>query len=234
MEPEYNKEGIRLIKPRNINTSRELNQALNDINLTVFKPENGINVYCEDEHAASFVKFLLNREMEINIELYMQFVSVNLGWSNYIQLYERNIPEFRNNIILLDADVPKMKEYKKKRQMIEEADNITFLPVEIEKGIFALLKDYGKFNEFQEKYSNVSALNYDICFNEWAWDINKYESVDFKNWFTHMEAILGDRTILFRFWMDKNQEKVDTFLNNFVHIFNVLAEQLEIDTLPVL
>ena len=232
LEPEYSKEGMRMIKPRNISTANELNEILNDINLTVIRTENRINVYCEDEHAVSFVRYLLSKEMGINTELYMRFIDIDLGWTNYVQLYEKEIPEFRNNIILLDADVPQMKEYRNKKRTIESAVNISFLPVEVEKGLFVLLKDHGNFNEFQNSYSVVKALNYDICFNEWALDSDDYKSEDFKHWFDHIENILGDRNILFKFWMDKNEEKVDIFLNDFITVFNTLAERMEADALP--
>ncbi|MCI9663635.1 MAG: ATP-binding protein [Lachnospiraceae bacterium] len=232
LEPEYSEEGMRMIKPRNISTANELNEILNDINLTVIRTENRINVYCEDEHAVSFVKYLLSKEMGINTELYMRFIDIDLGWTNYVQLYEKEIPEFRNNIILLDADVPQMKEYRNKKRTIESAVNISFLPVEVEKGLFALLKDHGNFNEFQNSYSVVRALNYDICFNEWALGSDDYKSEDFKHWFDHIENILGDRNILFKFWMDKNEEKVDIFLNDFITVFNTLAERMEADALP--
>lgn len=232
LEPEYSKEGMRMIKPRNISTANELNEILNDINLTVIRTENRINVYCEDEHAVSFVRYLLSKEMGINTELYMRFIDIDLGWTNYVQLYEKEIPEFRNNIILLDADVPQMKEYRNKKRTIESAVNISFLPVEVEKGLFVLLKDHGNFNEFQNSYSVVKALNYDICFNEWTLDSDDYKSEDFKHWFDHIENILGDRNILFKFWMDKNEEKVDIFLNDFITVFNTLAERMEADALP--
>lgn len=223
-----------MIRPRNISTANELSEILNDINLTVTRTSNHVNVYCEDEHATSFIKFLLSKELGINTDLYMRLVDVNLGWPNYVQLYEKEIPEFRNNIILLDADVPETKNYKNKKNIVEAADNIIFLPITIEKDLFVLLKNHGNFNEFQTAYSNVSTLNYDICFNEWVLNVNSYESNDFKHWFSHMEKILGDRTILFSFWIDKNREKVDAFLDKFVNTFNMLAEKMESDSLPII
>jgi AAA15 family ATPase/GTPase len=234
LDPKYDEEGTRMIRPRNISTANELSEILNDINLTVTRTSNHVNVYCEDEHATSFIKFLLSKELGINTDLYMRLVDVNLGWPNYVQLYEKEIPEFRNNIILLDADVPETKNYKNKKNIVEAADNIIFLPITIEKDLFVLLKNHGNFNEFQTAYSNVSTLNYDICFNEWVLNVNSYESNDFKHWFSHMEKILGDRTILFSFWIDKNREKVDAFLDKFVNTFNMLAEKMESDSLPII
>ncbi len=233
LEPKYSGEGMRMIEARNISTSNELNTILNDINLTLTKTENRINVYCEDEHATSFLKFLLTNKLEINPELYMRFIDIDLSWTHYVQLYEKEIPEFRNNIILLDADVLEMKEYLKKRTTVEAAENIEFLPLTIEKDLFSLLKVYSNFNEFQKSYSNVSALNYDICFKDWALNIEQYSSNDFKHWFFPLEKIIGDRDILFKFWTDRNQEKTENFLEKFIHMFNELAERNETDSIPV-
>ena len=126
-----------------------------------------------------------------------------------------------------------MKEYLKKRTTVEAAENIEFLPLTIEKDLFSLLKVYSNFNEFQKSYSNVSALNYDICFKDWALNIEQYSSNDFKHWFFHLEKIIGDRDILFKFWTDRNQEKTEIFLEKFIHMFNELAERNETDSIPV-
>ena len=100
------------------------------------------------------------------------------SWTNYVQLYEKNVPEFKDNIIVLDGDVPSKPEFRSKARVINEAGNFLFLPLVIEKGLFILLKDYDKFAEFQENYSCVSALNYDICFNEWPLGSNQYATSD--------------------------------------------------------
>lgn len=39
----------------------------------------------------------------------MTFVDIDLGWTNYVQLIGKGIPEFRNNVVVLDGDVPKKK-----------------------------------------------------------------------------------------------------------------------------
>ena len=49
----------------------------------------------------------------------MSFVDINLGWPNYVQLAEKGVPEFKNNIIVLDGDVPQKREYRSKAQVIQ-------------------------------------------------------------------------------------------------------------------
>lgn len=193
---------------------------------------NKINIYCEDMRASIFLQYMLSNALRINLELYMSFVDINLGWTNYVQLYEKKVPEFKNNIIVLDGDVPSKQEFRSKARIINEAGNFLFLPLVIEKDLFVLLKEYNKFAEFQENYSCVAAFNYDICFNEWPLESNQYVTLDYKAWFKHIESILGDQTILYRFWCDNNQQQVEEFVANFIEKFNVLAERKEVDALP--
>ena len=48
LEPEYGSDGKRMIIPKNIRTSAELNQCLNDINLSISTENDKLHVYCED------------------------------------------------------------------------------------------------------------------------------------------------------------------------------------------
>lgn len=109
-----------------------------------------VNIYCEDERAASFVRFLINNCLRINLDLYMNWVDINLGWTNYMQLYTKEVPEFKNNIILLDGDVPYKDEYKKWEKTIKASKNIMIIPIAVEQGLFSWLKDIETFTKFAE------------------------------------------------------------------------------------
>ena len=136
------------------------------------------------------------------------------------------------NLVAPGGDVPQKREYRNKSRLVEESGNILILPLVIEKDLFVLLKDYECFGEFSQNYSHVSALTYDICFSEWPLDADQYNTNDFKNWFKHIEGVLGNQNILFQYWCDKNTDKVATFIDNFVPKFNALAEQKDADGLP--
>ena len=69
LEPQYDQEGTRTIMPRNISTSTELNQILNDINLTVPSGNSKLNIYCEDTRAIAFLQYLLSSVLNINLDL---------------------------------------------------------------------------------------------------------------------------------------------------------------------
>ncbi|MGC7871811.1 AAA family ATPase [Desulfosporosinus sp. SYSU MS00001] len=232
LEPQYDGEGTRTIMPKNISTTSELNSILNDINLVGPNTGSKINVYCEDMLAVSFTQYVLSDALGINLDLYMNFVDINLGWTNYVQLYEKNVPEFKNNIIILDGDVPQKSEYRSKAQVVFAADNFLFLPLVIEKGLFETLKNHDAFNRFHDSYSKVPAFTYDLCFNEWPLETERYSTDDYKHWFVKAEEILGDQDALFSFWCNEHHEAVETFVEHFVRAFNLLAERKEVDALP--
>lgn len=232
LEPKYDREGMRTIAPKNISTSTELSQILNDINLSIPSGNSKINVYCEDTRAISFLQYVLSAALNINLDLYMSFVDINLGWPNYVQLAEKGVPEFKNNIIVLDGDVPQKREYRSKAQVIQDARNFIFLPLVIEEGVFRLLKDHGAFSRFQESFSRVPGFTYDVCFNSWPLDADSYGTDDFKHWYAQSESALGDQTILFAFWCSEHHNEVATFVGNFIKTFNELAEKNDVDAIP--
>ena len=232
LEPTYDSEGMRSIMPRNIRSCSELNGILNDINLTVPITDDKLNIYCEDNLAVSFVVYLLEKSLKTNLDLYMKFIDINLGWTNYIQLIDKGVPEFVNNLIILDGDVKEQREYRNKKNIVEKSGNVLFLPLVIEKDLFIMLKDHALFNNFIKEYCNVPSFNYDICFSDWALETSAYSTNEIKNWFEKISSILGGTNLLFQFWIDKNKECIDLFLDNFKKVFNMLANKKEIDGLP--
>ena len=232
LEPQYDQEGMRTIMPKNISTSTELGQILNDINLSIPTGNSKINIYCEDTRAVSFLQYVLSAALTINLDLYMSFIDINLGWTNYVQLAEKGVPEFRNNVIVLDGDVPQKREYRSKETAIRDSGNFIFLPLVIEEGLFRALKDHGAFSRFQESFSRVPGFTYDVCFNNWPLDADSYGTNDFKQWYAQAESALGDQTILFAFWCNEHRDKVAAFVENFIEMFNKLAESNDVDAIP--
>lgn len=232
LEPQYDREGTRTIMPKNISTSTELGQILNDINLSISTGNSKINIYCEDTRAVSFLQYVLSAALTINLDLYMSFIDINLGWTNYVQLAEKGVPEFRNNVIVLDGDVPQKREYRSKETAIRDSGNFIFLPLVIEEGLFRALKDHGAFSRFQESFSRVPGFTYDVCFNNWPLDADSYGTNDFKQWYAQAESALGDQTILFAFWCNEHRDKVAAFVENFIEMFNKLAESNDVDAIP--
>lgn len=232
LEPNYDEEGVRTVSPRNVVNSSDLTVVLNDINLTVPTTNSKINVYCEDDRASSMVRYLLTSKLGLNIDLYMNFVSINLGWTNYIQLYTKRVPEFTDNVIILDGDVPQKPGYESKRDTIDTSDNILLLPLVIEKDLFDTLKDHAAFNVFSSNYSQTSAFNYDICFRDWTQSSSHYDTLCIKQWYSAIIQAIGNEEILFRFWCDRNTGKCTEFTQKFVAAFNKMADKKDADALP--
>ena len=233
LQPNYNQKGERIILPQNIASSSELSIALNDINLLISTDRTKLNIYCEDARAISFVRYILSERLGINQDLYMNFVDIDLSWNNYVHLCEKRVPEFRNNVVILDGDVRNQRGFVARKKVLEESQNFLILPLTIEKDLFIELKKPIAFSDFQSKFSNVSTLNYDICFCNWTKTSEEYETLDFKHWFEHLENILGDQTILYAFWYNRHHEECDKFLDDFVKTFNLLANRMELDGLPM-
>lgn len=231
LEPSYDDSGNRTIQATNIIYSHELNSKLCDINLSLIPSNNKINIYCEDDRAKSFVRHLLNVKLNQNVDSMMSFIDVNLGWSNYIQLVGKKVPEFLNNLIILDGDVLEKEDYTEtKRSVVESSKNIIFLPLVIEKDLFTLLKKHSVFNNFQKSYVKSEIYTYDMCFRDWPMSPDVYKTVDFKNWFeTLLNDVKKDTDLIFDFWMKINQEKCDDFMKSFIQSFNILANKNEVD-----
>lgn len=231
LEPRYDQEGRRTIVPKNISTSKELSDIFNDINLEIPTDGNKVNIYCEDACASSFLRYVLSTFLNVNLDFYMTFIDINLGWTNYVQLAEKKVPEFRTNMVVLDGDVKAKPEYKSKKAVISEAGNFLFLPLVIERDIFIYLKDHKNFLGFQNSYLKTS-FSYDACFSEWPLEANCYKTADFKKWYNRLENAVGDKNLLFNFWCDKHQDSINMFIEQFKAVFNQLAEAKDVDTLP--
>lgn len=232
LQPQYNEEGERTIMPKNISTSVELKNVLDDINLVPSMASNKLNIYCEDQRAIDFVQYILSKTLSINLDAYMSFVDIDLGWTNYVQLAEKRVPEFCNNMIILDGDVLNKPEFRARENFIRETKNFLFLPLVIEEDIFKLLKNHAAFIRFKEGFSNVPTFTYDICFNNWPLKTEMYGTKDFKEWYKQIENILGNQNILFDFWCSEYTESMHEFSQNFCEIFNRLAEKNEFDIIP--
>lgn len=229
LQPKYT--GVsKMIDGKNIDSASELNTSINDINLEATVVKQSINVYLEDKRGKDLLIYLLKEVGKINYENYINIIDVDLGWGNYIQLHKKRVPEFLESIIILDNDVRQMKDARDANYYIEKnTNNIMYLPVDVEKGIFNLLKDYSKYNEFEKSLDNIN-MSYDVCFRDWTED--KYSSQQYKQWFKYIEEILGGEEKLFGFWVKNNEEVARNFIKEFIEKYNDMANKKEMDYIP--
>lgn len=234
LEPNYHSDNTRFIEAKNVTTRSEMLSVQSMMDLT-YSQEEHIHVYCEDHLAMSFVDYVLQKHLKITPKHYLEFIDINLGWPNYLLLARRKIPEFTNNLIILDADVAENYDFKKSdenQKTFKNSGNFLMLPLTIEKDLFFLLKEPKMFNEFRDYTSMQPNLNFDIFFSKWPSAPEDYQTSDYKAWFKHAIDIIHDKKILFDFWCHLNIDKVTDFCNEFTENFNKLAEKRNLDCLP--
>ena len=80
LSPDYKEDGSRMINAENVAGSTRLNEVINDINLVPISIKKRVNAYFEDTPAMSFAVYLLKRFCETNLDNYISFIDVNLGY----------------------------------------------------------------------------------------------------------------------------------------------------------
>lgn len=216
----------RMVKGRNVRKSLELKEITDDINMQPSVVRQSVNVYLEDERAKHLLLYLLSQYLEYNYENYFNIVDVDLGFTNYLHLHKKKVPEFLSSLIVLDNDVRK----KASRAQLDYVDNSTaniiFLPDDVEEGMFKLLKDPIRYAEFESTISDVR-MPYDICFKDWT--ENEYEAIEYKRWFAYMEDTLGGVEKMYDFWHSKSQSEAREFVDKFINAYNMIADRLGYD-----
>ena len=212
----------RMVKGRNVRKSLELKEIIDDINMQPSIVRQSVNIYLEDERAKHFLLYLLSQHLEYNFENYFNIVDVNLGFTNYLHLHRKKVPEFLNSLILLDYDVYRKATEPQLDYVANSTQNIIFLPEDVEEGMFKLLKDPIRYAEFESTISDVR-MPYEICFKDWT--ESEYESNEYKHWFAYMEETLGGVDKLYDFWLSKNESRAREFVDKFISAYNLIAEK---------
>ncbi len=199
-------------------------------NLKPTSISQSINVYLEDNRALSLLLYILERG-GIEASQYINPVDINLGWTNYLQLYEKEIPEFRNSLIILDNDVKSKPNFKAKKHIVMDANNILFMPVDVEAGIYKMLRNHENYSMFEAKLKEKHiAMSYDVCFRDYVND-ECSDSNEYKQWFKYVEQSIKDVNLLFDVWYTIYREDAIDFIEEFINTYNVLAEEQELDYL---
>lgn len=225
--PKYDDEGNRFIKAQNITTARALCSTLDDMDLKSTIINQHINLYTEDARSQVLLAKVFKYK-GIQISDYVDIIDIDLGWTNYCQLINKKIPEFTNNLIVLDKDV-EFKSKNEEQKAAIESDNVLFMPVDVEKGMFTFLKNHTVFNKFEEILrKNNCIMSYDVCFNQWP-EAEYDGSIEYKNWFEYLEKDIPSIDLLYDFWCTQNIEIVDKFISSFRVAYNIIADREDLD-----
>lgn len=190
---------------------------------------NKINIYTEDKEGAIFVKFLLGKKTK-----YLNFIDINLGCGNLIQLASSKVPSFifPNSIIILDGDV---KGEKKQYNRAKRIKNILLLPTNkspeqiISQFLFDLPDNSLLWRSIDETF------DHGICFSHFTNNEIQNGTRDMKardiakKWFNQNLHLWGRNAVkVLKYWKKENIEAVQEFNNNFDNLYIEFTKKLGI------
>lgn len=173
-----------------------------------------IKVYCEDSSGIAFAKSLLPK----TIKDHLNFIgNMHLSWTVYRDLYRGGVPEFKDNIVLLDGDV-EGKNWKNP----PKNSNIMFLPggYPPEQVIYNLLYSLDENDSFWD--NSMSGYSKQVCFRGYP---NKLEEIDhIKQWYKSQKDVISYAKFL-NLWKKKKPEEVEKFICDFIKTYNKIAQR---------
>lgn len=187
--------------------------------------EPKIKVYAEDDVAFLFLKKLLPAKIKNKLDLE---VKITLGAQLYRTLLERGIDEFCNNIVLLDGDMRKDKNFNS--CFMKKYKNVIFLPGDDfpEK---ELLKELWFLPEDDLFWDNTPG-SYDRqkCFIKFAEFPS--EKKDIKDWFKEQKTYAGANYSKFlKKYLENHGDEKNNFIRNFIMVYNTIAQKTGFDLL---
>lgn len=186
-------------------------------------PTKKIRVYTEDSEARLFIKTLLPRRLLSRIEL----VDVSLGAEELIKLKKSKIPEFTENLIILDGD--------KSKHSINNKNVIT-LPSNVgpDQLLFEFLNGLPDDDEFWPDTHTTGSYSKQICFKTYHTPTSSTKGelrTFYKNWFKEQSEnkYWGERKLsAFKHWCTCNPNEKDAFNTKFIDTFNYIAKKKKI------
>jgi predicted ATPase len=201
------------------------NTIKNRLNVTVenFNVKK-VNVFTEDKEAAIFAKALLKRRASK-----LKFIDCSLSCSNLIDLAYRKIPSFifPNSLIILDGDIRSGSALMRKVNAIK---NILVLPTGTSPE--RLLAEY--LNTLDDESSVWQSINSNFtkqfCFKDFPLADIQADREKAKKWFnSHLQLWGTNATKVINPWINENQVQVETFIHEFVSVYNKFAKELGYD-----
>ena len=147
---------------------------------------------------------------------------MDLSWTTYKTLYNHKVPEFLNNIIVLDGDVRKQdigwKKYPKNK-------NILFLPTLMapERIVYETLYSLDPEDSFWD--NSLSGYSKDVCFRNFPSHLDDIDSI--KEWFNEQKSNAGKAYQKFiKVWSKTHQDEIKIFVEDFIKAYNYVAKRV--------
>lgn len=157
-------------------------------------------LYCEDDEASDMIKNILTKEESKKLDIF----STKLGEKNLKDLAKKNIPDFKNSIIVLDGDVS-----------VSKIKNVLYLPGSFgpDRLMFNFLKSLDASDPF---WSKKKGYNKQFCFKNLS---NLNNNLDksklrekIKKWYKEQKQYWGrNGNKAWKYWLEKNKEECINF-----------------------
>jgi predicted ATPase len=222
LSDKYNNDSALLyLRSRNSSILVDENPKFDDINadllvaVTDTKPQQKVRLYCEDQEAYAFLNGITPKGYKGKIN-FMKTISI--GADNLIDLARRKIPEFCNNLIVLDGD-KKLKSLPR---------NFCILPgngSSPEKMFFHFLKSLSDCDSFWDQ--NIGGYTKQICFEDYG-NREPRNREEFKKWFNSQKMYWGSgcRKLLTR-WSQDNKQQLAEFQGQFKKRFEFVKNKIQ-------
>ena len=213
-------------------TDRSLPQIENNLFLDSFEDRlessTKIRLYAEDGTAFTLISLMLSQDVKRLLELQTK---ITLGAGDYKKLIERKVPEFANNIVVLDGDKNGAKDGIKESEK-RKFRQVVFLPGRDcpEKLLFKFFRALSEGDDFWDNES--STFNKQICFGQFPNEPN--DTNGYKRWFEGQRNLSGVsmQSKMMRYWVKKHPEEVRDFRQQIVKAYNFAARKNGIECLP--
>lgn len=213
-------------------SDRSLPQIENNLFLDSFEDRlespAKIRLYAEDDKAFTFISAMLSKDLKRLLDLQTK---ITLGAGDYKKLIERKVPEFANNIVVLDGDKNGVKDGIKESEK-KRFGQVVFLPGKDcpEKMLFRFFRDLAEGDAFWDNEN--STFNSQICFNEFPSEPTNTDG--YKRWFCGQKNLSGlsMQVKMIRYWVKKHPDEVCEFQRQLVVAYNSVAKRKGIECLP--
>lgn len=172
-----------------------------------------VKVYCEDNCGIMFCKSFLSNIIKNNVEF---VTGMDLSWTVYRTMYQHNVPEFLNCIIVLDGDVQNPSQGWKN---FPKNKNIIFLPTKLapERFIYNMLFSLNAADPFWD--NSLSGYSKEVCFRDYPNTLSDIS--DIKEWFKAQKNYAGRGYSKFlNEWKKENPQEVMRFTEGFISTYN--------------
>lgn len=209
-----------------VHSNPSLKDIENNLNVEAGKEaiDFKIRVYCEDDTGILFCKSFLKSDIKKRLSF---ITGMDLSWTVYRTLYNQKVPEFLDNIIVLDGDVKRTNRGEGWRNY-PKGKNIVYFPTMVapETMIYEMLYELDEEDPFWDNH--LSGYSRDVCFRNYP---NHLESIDdIKTWLKEQKDYAGKGYCRFlTLWKKKHPEEVATFSQDFINAYNYVAKRVGFD-----